>query len=93
MNKYDSRNSIVSNGVYGYIFNYDGTHEDKIVFEGTPKNIASFIYNNRNYPVIVTDAMDRLIVSSSIGGYIDRIGDVSIRDELLKEIMKLQVGD
>ena len=79
--------------VYGYIYDSNGMHGDKIEFDGTPENIANFIMYNKNNVVVITDTMDQFVVSSTKGGFLDRIAYPALREEILKEILPLQLGD
>ena len=79
--------------VYGYIYDDDGMHGDKIVFEGTPENMANFIMFNYMYPVVITDDVDNFVVSSTKGGFLDRVAYPALREEILKEILPLQYGE
>ena len=79
--------------VYGYIYDEQGMHGGKIVFEGSPENMAHFIIYNKEHPVVITDDMDQFVVSSTKGGLLDRVSYPALRDEILKAILPLQLGD
>ena len=79
--------------VYGYIYDENGMHGGKIEFEGSPENIANFIMYNKMHPVVITDMVDQFVVSSTIGGFLDRVAYPALREEIIKEILPLQMGD
>lgn len=81
--------------VYGYIYDNHGMHDGKHAFEGTLENIASFIMNNNDNPVVITDDLDNLIVSSTAGGFLDRFGGnyAHLRGDLLEVLLPMQIGD
>lgn len=79
--------------VFGYIYDERGRHGDKFEFEGSPKNMAHFIMYNWAHPVVITDMVDQFIVSSVMGGFLDRVSSPELREELIKEIYPLQMGD
>ena len=79
--------------VYGYIYDSNGMHGDKIEFDGTPENLANFIMCNKNNAVVITDTMDQFIVSSTQGGFLDRVAYPALREEILEKILPLQLGD
>lgn len=82
-----------NNKVYGYVYDDNGMHGGKIPFEGTPENMAHFIMHNKMHPVVITDMMDQFIVSSTMGGFLDRVAYPALREEILKEILPIQMGD
>lgn len=85
----------MKNVVYGYIYDSEDNamHTEAIVFEGTYKNMANFIMYNQHNPVVITDDLDNLIVSSTMGGYLDRVSDPETRQSILEEILPLQHGE
>ena len=85
-NRYDK-------SVIGYIYDNDGTHGDGIVFDGTPENMANFIMTNKDSQVVITDLNDNFVVSSTEGGFLDRVSYPALREEILQEILPLQLGD
>ena len=89
----DFQEELHHDSVYGYIYDNNGMHNGKIVFKGTVENIANFIMFNSNSPVVVTDTLDQFIVSSTVGGFLDRVSDPDFRNDLLKAIMPLQYGE
>lgn len=84
----------IKNKVIGYVFKYDGKYDKKYYFKDTPKNIANFLWQNRNYPCIVTDVADNLIVSTTYGSYIDQCASQGyLTNQLLPALMPLQIGE
>lgn len=81
------------NQVYGYVFDENGKHGEKIAFEGTPENIANFIMSHQMNATVITDALDQFVVSSTVGGFLDRVAYPALREEILKEILPLQMGE
>lgn len=79
--------------VLGYVYDSNGTHGDCLKFEGNPENIANFIMFNMMNPCIVTDELDQFIVSSTVGGFLDRVSSPMLREEILEKILPLQLGD
>ena len=79
--------------VYGYVYDANGYHGPKVEFEGTPKNMANFIMFHMKDAVVITDEIDQFIVSSTQGGFLDRVYSPEMRDQILKEILPLQLGD
>lgn len=79
--------------VYGYIYDSNGMHRGKIEFDGTPENMTNFIMYNKNNAVVITDAMDQFVVSSTQGGFLDRVAYPALREEILEKILPLQLGD
>lgn len=82
----------------GYVYDIcEGDREDysyRYHFKNTTSNITNFIYQNRNYKVIITDDLDRLIASSVPGGFLFQVPDQKyLVEELLPETQKLQFGD
>ncbi|WP_243125890.1 MULTISPECIES: antirestriction protein ArdA [unclassified Eubacterium (in: firmicutes)] len=82
-----------NNKVYGYVYDDNGMHGGKIEFEGTPENMAHFIMHNKMHPVVITDMVDQFIVSSTMGGFLDRVAYPALREEIIKEILPIQMGD
>ena len=78
--------------VIGYVYDKDGYHDGGRYFEGTMENIASFIMENQWHDTIITDLMDDLIAKSFTGGFLDKV-DPSIREDLLKELVPIQLGE
>ncbi len=70
----------------------NGMHGGKIEFEGMSENMAHFIMHNKMHPVVITDMMDKFIVSSTMRGYLDHVAHTALRDEILKEILPIQMG-
>ena len=79
--------------VYGYVYNSDGSHEEKYVFEGTPNGIANFIMYHKHNATVITDPLDQFIVSSTVGGFLDKVSYPALREEILKEILPIQLGE
>ena len=63
----------MKNPVIGYVFETDGKYQYKWMFEGTMKNIASFIMNHSESDTMITDNDDCFLVSSLRGGWLDRV--------------------
>ena len=78
--------------VIGYVFDKQGYHQGGHYFEGTMENIASFIMNNQWNDTVVTNLMDELMAKSVPGGFLDRV-DPYIREDLLKELVPMQLGE
>lgn len=83
----------LNNIVYGYIHNNNGTYKDKLMFKGTPKNIASFITHNAMHKCTITDLGDTIIVTSTPGGFIDECPNQRyLQKELLPTLIPMQMG-
>lgn len=78
--------------VIGYVFDDDGRYREKWWFKGTTENLASFIMNNKNHEVMITDSFDLPVASSLRGGFLDRVRE-DLLDELRKEIIPMQMGE
>lgn len=78
--------------VIGYVYDQNGYHDSGQYFEGTMENIASFIMNNQWHDTIVTDVLDNLVAKSFAGGFLDKV-DPQIREDLLKELVPMQLGE
>lgn len=83
----------INNKVYGYLYNADGENVERYLFEGTPKNMAHFIMWNAGHKVVITDIVDNFVVSSMQGGFLDRVSYPALREEIIKEILPIQLGD
>lgn len=84
----------IKNKVIGYIFNKDGMYDKKHYFEDTPENIASFITQHQFNKCTITDTADTLILTSSVGGFIDQCPNHSyLQNELLPVLIPIQTGD
>lgn len=82
------------NLAYGYIYNADGTYKDKLIFEATTKNIASFIWTNNSNACTITDLGDNLIVSSTEGGFVDVCPNQRyLQTKLLPVLIPMQIGE
>ncbi|MBQ3418808.1 MAG: DUF4316 domain-containing protein [Erysipelotrichaceae bacterium] len=79
--------------VYGYIYDENEMHGGKIEFEGSPENMANFIMYNKIHPVVITDMVDQFVASSTMGGFLDRVAYPALREEIIKEILPLQMGN
>ena len=77
------------------VYDSDGMHSGPQYFAGSDENIASFIMLNRMNATTITDPLDRLIVSSLPGGFLDHFGYsyVDRRDGIMKEILPMQYGE
>lgn len=62
------------------------------MFEGTPTSIASFIWTHRDCKVTISDIWDLLILTAT-GGFLDKISDPDLREDILKELTPLQKGE
>ena len=80
----------MKNPVIGYVFETDGKYKYKWMFEGTMKNIASFIMNHSESDTMITDIDDCFLVSSLRGGWLDRVCGDEFRKELLKVLAPMQ---
>lgn len=76
--------------VIGYVFDDNGKYQFKWMFEGTMKNMASFIMTHADADTMITDPEDRPLVTSMRGGWLDRVCNKEFREELLKELEPLQ---
>ena len=77
----------------GYVYDNQGMHGDYQEFDDNPKNIANFIMFHRSNPVVITDDWDNFVVSSTAGGFLDRVASPKLREEIIKEILPLQMGE
>ena len=78
--------------VYGYIYESNGILDKRIRFEGSIENIANFIFYNRDKYVVITDEMDRFLVSSTTGGFLDKVSSYALREKILEKLLPLQQG-
>lgn len=76
--------------VIGYVFDRDGKYQYKWMFEGTMKNMASFIMTHADSDTMITDMGDRPLVTSMRGGWLDRVCSSEFRKELMRELEPLQ---
>ena len=76
--------------VIGYVFDRDGKYQYKWMFEGTMKNMASFIMTHVDSDTMITDMGDRPLVTSMRGGWLDRVCNSEFRKELMRELEPLQ---
>ena len=85
----------MSNTVWGKIYPYGLPSGNERVeqFEGTPCNMANFIMFHKDSSVVINDEDDNFVVSSTVGGFLDRVSYPALREELIKEILPLQMGD
>ena len=83
---------MAKNVALGYVY-INGYHDGKQPFEGTPENIANFIMYNQDHYTIVTDRWDLFLVSSMPGGFLDRVRDMDLRDDILEHLLPMQMGD
>ena len=60
------------------------------MFEGTMKNMASFIMTHADSDTMITDMGDRPLVTSMRGGWLDRVCNSEFRKELMRELEPLQ---
>ncbi|AGN24544.1 hypothetical protein K210_04705 [Erysipelothrix rhusiopathiae SY1027] len=82
------------NLVYGFIYDKNGMYDKKWVFENTPENIASFIINNKSNRCTITNEADTLILTSTIGGYVDICPNQDyLTSELLPVLIPMQIGE
>lgn len=80
--------------VKGYVYGADGYYDRPFIFEDTPKNISSFIVQHSFNKCVITDLGDNFIVSSMVGGFIDRCPNQEyLVNELHPCIIPLQMGD
>ena len=79
--------------MYGYVFDENGKHDGRIECEGTPENMANFIMHNKDHATVITDMPDQFIVSSTVGGFLDRVASPALREDILKEIRPIQMGE
>lgn len=75
----------------GYIYNEDGFHNGYQLFEEGAENIANFIMYNNMHPVVITDELDNFIVSSTAGGFLDRVVSPELRAKIIEKILPLQM--
>lgn len=78
----------------GYVFDANGFYDNKYYFENTPENISDFILNNQFSNTTITDVADNLIVTSMMGGFIDRCPDQDyLANTLLPVLIPKQQGE
>ena len=77
----------------GYVYDSNGYHDGKRLFEGSPENAANFIAFHDDKATVITDAVDQFVVSSMPGGFLDRVANPKFRDDILKHLMPLQMGE
>ena len=70
-------------------YDENGMHGGKIEFEGSPENMTNFIMYNKMHPVVIADMVDQFVVSSTMGGILDRVAYPALREEIIKEILPL----
>ena len=79
--------------IIGYVYDSDGRYDRKHYFDDTPENIANFIMYNWMNSVVITDMVDNFMVSSSAGGFLDRVASPELREKILEKIMPIQFGE
>ena len=78
--------------VMGY--SYNSNVKRRIFFEGTPENIANFIYNEfakGSARTVVTDFWDYIVCSAS-GVFLNKTRDEELRSAVLDHLRPLQQG-
>lgn len=88
------REDNIMSHVIGYVFDSNDQYEDKWWFDDTIDNYAQFIYMNRAYNVMITDAAD-IMICTGMYGYIDQLNSQyqHILPELRDVITAYQFGD
>ena len=73
---------------------YDSTgNESPLVWiEGTAKNVANFIMHNQSKNITITTTDGEFVVSSTVGGVVNRVADHDIQHELFKEMIPLMTN-
>ncbi len=80
--------------VKGYVYDSTSTYDKTYIFDDTPENIASFIVQHMFHKCVITDIGDNFIVSSTVGGFIDRCPNQEyLINELHPAIIPLQLGE
>lgn len=80
--------------IYGYIHNKEGDYV-QVKLKNNFKNIANFIAKCPPLTtIVITDVLDTFILST-MGNFLDRIrdNDLEFRNDLLKELIPLQMGE
>lgn len=83
----------LKNKVIGYVFNSNGMYDKKYYFENTLENIANFITQNSHTNCTITDTADTLILSSTVGGFVEQCPDKHLLNQLLPVLIPLQTGE
>ena len=79
--------------LYGYVYDANGMHGEPDLIEGSSENIANYIMTHKESPTVITTQEDEFVISSTVGGFLDRANSPSTRDEVLQEILPLQLEE
>lgn len=75
---------------FAYVYDTNGKHNGKIAIIADYDNYASFIMKYQMNACVITDILDQFIVSSTIGGFLDRCESPLVRDKMIKAILPYQ---
>ena len=90
-NKFDAL-SICDNLVTGIVQGGKAGDEQTFWFEGTPKNIASFLVQNADADRIqITTVLDTPVLSS-FGCFIDQCPDKTLLESVIEHLVPMQMG-
>ena len=80
--------------IFAYVYDDNGEYDTIYSFEGSPENISNFILTHSSNRVVMTDIGDNFVLSSSVGGFLDRVQDQKfLVDELHPVIIPKQQGE
>ena len=90
-NKFDALSNC-DNLVTGIVQGGKAGDEQTFWFEGTPKNIASFLVQNADADRIqITTVLDTPVLSS-FGGFIDQCPDKTLLTSVMEQLVPMQMG-
>lgn len=91
-NNQEQNSSLPSHVVRGYVYDYQGNAES-FWFENSAKNMADFIMLHPYCrEVVITDAVDQFILQTR-GNFLDRCADMDVRNEVVRELIPMQMGE
>jgi len=75
------------NTLFAYVYDENGEYDTIYSFEGSPENISNFILTHNLNRIVMTDIGDTFVLSSSIGGFLDRVQDQKFLVEKLHPVI------
>jgi len=75
------------NTLFAYVYDEHGEYDTIYSFEGSPENISNFILTHSLNRIVMTDIGDTFVLSSSVGGFLDRVQDQKFLVEKLHPVI------
>ena len=75
------------NTLLAYVYDDNGEYDTVYCFEGSPENISNFILTHSLNRVVMTNIGDSFVLSSSVGGFLDRVQDQKFLVEKLHPVI------